>query len=267
MLCLVQSCAFVRHNQFHMTCDLHACTHARTQNHARAHQAHLIARLWKIIKFPLIKSRFHAICGPILFLAGKWTTVQSVLLSPQDKFQRQCFGMGAVSRSEWSYINERGVLSLFYKGLRVIWGIHLFAFGRCWLPATATILFSFFPDLTLTLLTHFGLCVFVFVCAEATQPVPDQPNKIKICFTESLFTSLSPLLLSLLPFHCSTHSHAQLPRRRGPLPGDARWRKWARPLPEGQREPGGQAPREDVPGTDGEGRGRKEAKGINEDYY
>lgn len=55
------------------------------------------------------------------------------------------------------------------------------------------------------------------------------------------------------PFHllfCSTHSRAQLPRRRGPLPGDARRRERARPLPEGQREPGGQTPREDVSGTD-----------------
>lgn len=65
--------------------------------------------------------------------------------------------------------------------------------------ATATILFSFSLCHTLTLLTHFRLCV-MSLCAEVTQPVPQRCTIIR-CFSESLFTSLPLLFLSLLPFH------------------------------------------------------------------
>lgn len=56
--------------------------------------------------------------------------------------------------------------------------------------------------------------------------------------------------LTDLPLHSppSTHGHAQLPWRRRPLSGDARRWERTRPLSEGQREPRGQTPWEDVAG-------------------
>ena len=84
-----------------------------------------------------------------------------------------------------------------------------------------------------------------------------------VCKIDQLRRLLENLLNPFTSFSHSTHCHAQLPRRRGPLPGDASGRKRTRPLPEGQREPGGQTPREDVAGrTDRRGgrEGRKEGR-------
>lgn len=132
--------------------------------------------------------------------------------------------MRAASRFEWSYINETGVLSLFYKGLRVIWAIHLFAFGGCWLPATATILFSFSPDLLLTLLTHFGLCVLC-VLRHHSQSQIHQIKKcaIKRCFPESIFTSLPPFFFSRSPYLHSVQ--CPQPRPAPPTPWTTTWRR------------------------------------------
>lgn len=231
----------------------------QTRSHTH-HQLLLVARLWEIINFPLMKSRFHALGGPFPIRAAQSTAVQRVLFEPTGYIPASVF------LHERSYINERGVLS-FFKGLRLIWGIHLFAFGGWWLPATATILLSFSLDLALTLLTHFGLCVLSFCVLR--QRSWSQKSQIKVKKL-SHWKSFHPPAFSF-PFSTSysysTHSHTQLPRRRGPLPGDACWWKRTRPLPEGQREPGGQAPREDVTGIDREGRGGKKKKLTRKDHF
>ena len=53
-----------------------AATHSFTHAHRRPL---LIALLWKIINFPPIKPRFHAVGGPFIFFAAESTTAQSAL--------------------------------------------------------------------------------------------------------------------------------------------------------------------------------------------
>lgn len=152
---------------------------------------------------------------------------------------------------------------VFHKRLRVISGIHLFAFGRVEaFSCSYSLVFFLSWYHTNTIIPFWTCCVLSLCVLRAFAVVPDQPKKTKSCSTEHLFTFPTPPLFSSLYLFISrsTHSHSQLPRRRGPLPGDACWRKRTRPLPEGQREPGGQAPREDVTGNDGEGRGKKGRK-------
>lgn len=164
--------------------------------------------------------------------------------------------MRAVSRFEWSYINERGVLSLFYKGTVGHLRHSLVCFWRVLASSYSYYLVFFLSQSHPNPINPcLGPVFHVCVCAEAIELVA-----VKKMFHLKVF---SPHCLLFL-FSCSTHSHTQLPRRRRPLPGNAcRWKR-TRPLPEGQRELGGQTPWKDVPGTDWEWEWKK-WKGVYEE--
>lgn len=226
-----------------------------THAHAHAHTT-TFAHLRKIINFPLIKScnwwSIYISCSWWVdhswvgaFWAHRTYSSVSIFAWEPTKLHKWERGFCLSSTKSWGLCEAFPCVLLEGASFRQLLSCFLFP-----------------PDLTLTLLTHFGLCVLPL---RVTRPVPDQSNKsarLKSRCAESLFTSLPPLFPVFTSISRSTHSHAQLPRRRGPLPGDACWRKRTRPLPEGQREPGGQTPREDVPGTDGEAKRMNEEGGF-----